>query len=89
MGGIEQLIEDWDGAAVVQSFDRDTSTWIFVALHDASLGTPAGGTRMKVYRSPISPSGTGLPLSSRRRTSYPASGLPEVPGRTSPIRLLM
>ena len=46
---IERLIESWDGLAVVTHFDRETGTWVFIALHDATLGTPVGGTRMKVY----------------------------------------
>ncbi|MCP3956462.1 MAG: amino acid dehydrogenase [bacterium] len=43
------LIEAWDGNGVVTRFDRPTGTWIFIALHDDTLGPPAGGTRMKVY----------------------------------------
>lgn len=43
------LIEAWDGNGVVTRFDRPTGTWIFIALHDATLGRPSGGTRMKVY----------------------------------------
>ncbi len=43
------LIEAWDGNGVVMRFDRPTGAWIFIALHDDTLGAPAGGTRMKVY----------------------------------------
>ncbi len=46
---IASLIEAWDGAGVVTRYDRPTGTWIFIALHDATLGRPSGGTRMKVY----------------------------------------
>ncbi len=46
---IAPLIEAWDGAGVVTRFDRPTGTWIFIALHDATLGRPTGGTRTKVY----------------------------------------
>jgi len=46
---IERLIEGWDGTAVVVRLDRPTGTWIFVALHDATLGPAVGGTRLKVY----------------------------------------
>ncbi len=42
-------IEAWDGNAVVSRFDRPTGTWIFIALHDATLGPPTGGTRMQTY----------------------------------------
>jgi len=43
------LLEGWDGNGVVVRHDRPTGTWIFIALHDDTLGPAAGGTRMKVY----------------------------------------
>jgi leucine dehydrogenase len=46
------LIEAWDGVAVIVSFDRPTGTWIFICLHDITLGPCTGGTRMKVYPTP-------------------------------------
>ena len=51
---IESLIEEWDGLGVVTSYHRETGTWIFVALHDATLGRPTGGCRLKSYGSPAS-----------------------------------
>ncbi len=51
---IQSLIEEWDGLGVVTSHHRETGTWIFVALHDASLGRPTGGCRLKRYGSPAS-----------------------------------
>jgi leucine dehydrogenase len=47
-----ELIEAWDGLAVVVRHDRPTGTWIFVALHDDTLGPPTGGCRMKPYDRP-------------------------------------
>lgn len=49
MNDIESLIRDWDGLAVVARHDPSTGAWIFIALHDDTLGRPLGGTRMKVY----------------------------------------
>ncbi len=51
---IESLTQDWDGLAVATSFHPGTETWIFVALHDATLGRPTGGCRLKRYDSPAS-----------------------------------
>lgn len=48
----EGLIEAWDGRSVVVHRDPPTGTWIFVALHDDTLGTPVGGCRMMVYDEP-------------------------------------
>lgn len=49
---VESLIEQWDGMGVVTSRHAATGTWVFVALHDATLGRPTGGCRLKTYRSP-------------------------------------
>lgn len=49
---IKSLMEEWDGYAVLQRYDRPTGTWIFIALHDPSRGMMVGGCRMKVYPSP-------------------------------------
>lgn len=49
---IETLIKEWDGQAVVTHYDAPTGTWIFVAIHDLTLGMGCGGCRMKVYPTP-------------------------------------
>ena len=49
---LQSLIEEWDGLGVVVSRHRETGSWIFVALHDATLGRPTGGCRLRTYRSP-------------------------------------
>ncbi len=51
---MESLTEKWDGLGVVTSYHRETGTWVFVALHDATLGRPTGGCRLKSYGSPAS-----------------------------------
>lgn len=45
-------IAGWDGEYVVSRYHADTGVWIFVAVHDTTLGPAAGGTRMKVYPTP-------------------------------------
>lgn len=49
---IESLVENWDGLAVVTRHHHETGSWIFVALHDATLGSPCGGTRLAHYPDP-------------------------------------
>jgi leucine dehydrogenase len=46
------LLEAWDGIGVLVRRDQPTGTWIFVALHDDTLGPATGGCRMKVYDRP-------------------------------------
>lgn len=46
---VQQMIEDWNGTAVIQRHDPSTEAWIFIALHDARLGRPVGGTRLRSY----------------------------------------
>lgn len=49
---LDELIAGWDGLGVMVRRDQPTGSWIFIALHDDTLGTPTGGTRMRVYPSP-------------------------------------
>jgi len=51
-GGLAEQVEAWDGLAQILRLDRPTGAWIFIALHDDSLGAPTGGTRMRVYGTP-------------------------------------
>lgn len=46
---MRELIEAWDGMAVITHYDDPTESWIFLAIHNDSLGIPVGGTRMMVY----------------------------------------
>ena len=50
--GFFRLLEEWDGLGVVVRRDAPTDAWIFVALHDDTLGRPVGGCRMKRYPRP-------------------------------------
>lgn len=49
---LQARVEAWDGEAVVSRFDAGTGSWIFIALHDATLGPPVGGCRMRSYPTP-------------------------------------
>lgn len=46
------VLSEWDGIGAVVRYDRPTGAWIFIALHDDTLGAPTGGCRMKVYDRP-------------------------------------
>ena len=52
MPNLEEMIQEWNGLAVISRFDRPTGTWIFICIHDNSLGPSTGGTRISVYPSP-------------------------------------
>ena len=49
---LQSPIEEWDGLGVVASHHGETGSWIFIAMHDATLGRPTGGCRLRTYRSP-------------------------------------
>jgi leucine dehydrogenase len=49
---LKQTIERWEGLAVVAHYDRPTGAWVFIALHDATLGQAVGGCRMRTYPTP-------------------------------------
>ena len=45
-------LTDWDGLGAVIRWDAPTGTWVFIAMHDDTLGPPVGGCRMNVYDRP-------------------------------------
>jgi len=49
---MQSLIQQWSGECVITTFDHETGTWIFIAIHDTTLGPAMGGCRMKSYPSP-------------------------------------
>jgi leucine dehydrogenase len=46
---LRRLTERWEGLAVIAHYDRPTGTWVFIAMHDTTLGDAAGGCRMCTY----------------------------------------
>ena len=50
---LEDAIARWDGHAVVCRYDAPARAWIFLAIHDTTLGPAVGGTRLRVYDSPL------------------------------------
>ncbi len=52
MRELQSLIESWDGLAVLSHFDKPTGAWIFICIHDNSLGSSTGGTRIATYPTP-------------------------------------
>lgn len=49
---MRELIEGWDGEAVVIRHDRESGTWFLIAIHDSTLGMPVGGCRLQAYPTP-------------------------------------
>ncbi|HET6617285.1 MAG TPA: Glu/Leu/Phe/Val dehydrogenase dimerization domain-containing protein [Gemmatimonadota bacterium] len=52
MNDVERTIEGWDGLAVVCRRDEPAKAWIFVAIHDTTMGPAVGGTRLRAYPKP-------------------------------------
>jgi leucine dehydrogenase len=78
---LQTLIEEWDGHAVVTRFDRPTGAWIFIALHDPTLGMPVGGTRMKVYPTPADGLRDAQRLAEGMTHKWAAAGFPAGGGK--------
>jgi leucine dehydrogenase len=73
---LQELIADWDGLAVVARHDRPTGAWMFIALHDDTLGRPTGGTRMKPYPSPTAALRDAMRLAEGMTHKWAAVGVP-------------
>ena len=69
------IIAAWDGLGVVVRYDRPTGTWIFIALHDDTLGRPTGGTRLRVYPTPEDGLRDALRLAEGMTSKWAAVGI--------------
>ena len=74
--GVMDLISDWDGNGVVVKHDRETGTWIFIALHDHTLGPAVGGCRIKIYPSQADGLKDAMRLAAGMTRKWAAAGLP-------------
>lgn len=73
---LEGLIQGWDGVAVVSRFDAESGSWLFVALHDDTLGRPTGGTRLKSYGSPAEGLRDAMRLAAGMTEKWAVAGVP-------------
>lgn len=73
---LRSLIAAWDGLAVVTRFDRASGSWIFIALHDMTLGMAVGGCRMMAYPSPEDGLRDAMRLAGGMTRKWAAAGLP-------------
>lgn len=49
---MERLIANWSGESVISAFDPESGSWLFIAIHDTTLGPAVGGCRMRAYPDP-------------------------------------
>ncbi len=80
--GMERLIEGWDGLGAVVSRHRETGSWIFVALHDATLGRPTGGCRLRSYPTPADGLRDAMRLAEGMSYKWAAMNLPYGGGKS-------
>lgn len=73
---LETALGAWNGLAVVTRRDAATGAWIFVALHDDTLGPPMGGTRMKIYPTPADALRDAQRLAEGMTHKWAAAGFP-------------
>lgn len=76
MRDLETLIASWDGLAVLTHHDKPTGTWIFICVHDNSLGSSTGGTRILTYPTPADGLRDGMRLAEGMTHKWAAVDLP-------------
>lgn len=72
---LESTIEGWDGEAVVCRRDP-ADVWVFVAIHDTTLGPATGGTRIRAYPDPSSALEDAMALAEGMTEKWAILGLP-------------
>ena len=80
--GFFELLEHWDGLGVLVRQDAPTGTWIFLAIHDDTLGPATGGCRLKVYDRPEDGLRDALRLSEGMTYKWAAMDFPFGGGKT-------
>ncbi len=70
------VLERWDGEQAVVRFDRPSGSWMIVCIHSRRLGPAAGGTRMKVYASPVEALHDATRLAAGMTAKFAVAGLP-------------
>src|SRR5256884_3864949 len=78
---MEQLIEQWDGESVSIHRDRKTGAWMFICVHSTTLGSAAGGTRMKHYPRPTDGLADGMRLSEAMSLKFASVQFPHGGGK--------
>jgi glutamate dehydrogenase/leucine dehydrogenase len=73
--------DSWSGEELVERFDPETGTRIFVALHSSRLGPPTGGTRMKTYPDEESARRDAMRLAEAMTYKWAAADLPRGGGK--------
>ena len=49
---VRDLIQGWEGQAVVTRYDAPSASWFFIAIHNTTLGPAVGGCRIRKYPTP-------------------------------------
>ena len=73
---LKQTAREWPGEVVVIRRDENVKAWIFIALHSSVLGTPVGGTRLRVYDTPLQGLEDALRLGEGMTHKWSSIGLP-------------
>jgi leucine dehydrogenase len=77
----ESLLADWDGEHAVVRHDAESGAWIFVCVHSTVLGPAGGGTRMRVYPTPVDGLADAMRLSGAMTRKMAAAGMPRGGGK--------
>ncbi|HEY0829684.1 MAG TPA: Glu/Leu/Phe/Val dehydrogenase dimerization domain-containing protein [Candidatus Dormibacteraeota bacterium] len=78
---MQDLIAAWDGESVSIHRDRETDTWMFICVHSTSLGSAAGGTRMRHYPQPTDALADGMRLSEAMSLKFACVEFPHGGGK--------
>lgn len=82
MERFEALIDSWDGDWVLTARDVAADAWIFLSIHDTTLGMALGGCRFKVYPTPADGLEDGMRLARGMTYKWAAIDFPFGGGKT-------
>jgi leucine dehydrogenase len=82
MDGVQQLIADWNGEFVITAYDAPANAWIFLAIHDTTLGPTLGGLRINTYPDLADACRDAMRLAEGMTHKWAALGMPRGGGKT-------
>jgi glutamate dehydrogenase/leucine dehydrogenase len=77
----ESVLAGWNGELAVVRHDAESGAWMFVCVDSTVLGPAGGGTRMRVYPTPVEGLSDAMRLSGAMTWKMAAAGMPRGGGK--------
>lgn len=87
---ISSLLKKWNGELLIQHYDKESASWILIAIHSTIMGPATGGTRLMHYKHAQAAVNDVMKLSAGMTLKFAAMNFPRGGGKAviMPTRFL-